>query len=350
MKKSVWIQVIVLYVLSANVQSAVLTVSNNPSAPAQYSTVSDAIAAASVGDTIYLLGSTTTYGNFTVPKRLTIMGAGYDVVGTDYNLPTTVDYVTLDSTLSGPIDGVTLVGLSCNGSITYASGDRGYIDNVTIKRCKVNYYINVSGNNWNIINNIINGNIDFGNYNTIFVANNVFYNSILTSSNQSSVYVLNNLFLYSTYNQFSYVSNANVYNNIFYANSVSVYSSLNNVFNNNISYNTSNYTLPPSGNSGTGNLQQTDPQFVSQSSIPAPGSGTIPITDLKNYDWRLKPASPGKNAGTDNTDIGIYGGPYPWPGFTGMPNLPVIEKFYIKNPVTHKDSTLKIYIKARVQQ
>ncbi|MGC8802196.1 MAG: hypothetical protein ACP5PS_00245 [Bacteroidales bacterium] len=34
----------------------------------------------------------------------------------------------------------------------------------------------------------------------------------------------------------------------------------------------------------------------------------------------------------------------------GMPNLPVIENFYIKNPVTHKDSTLKIYIKAKVQQ
>jgi hypothetical protein len=330
------------------VQGTVRTVSNNPSAPAQYSTVTSAIAAASVGDTIYLLGSNTSYGDITIPKRLTIIGAGYDVAGTDYNLPSTVGYVYLDSTLSGPIDGVTLAGLSIS-SVSYASGDRGFIDQVTIKRCKV-YYIYVSGNNWNIYNCIIDGALDAGNYTNLFVSNNIFYSAYIASSNQSSVYLINNLFLYYSSTEFSSISNANIFNNIFYANGVTVYNSINNVFNNNISYNSSDFTLPPAGNSGTGNIQQTDPQFVSQSTIPAPGSGTVTIDNLKNYDWRLKATSPGKNAGTDGTDIGIYGGSYPWPGFTGMPNLPVIEKFYIKNPVTHKDSTLKIYIKARVQQ
>ncbi|HOK50653.1 MAG TPA: hypothetical protein PLD12_01805 [Bacteroidales bacterium] len=349
MKKLICIQVVSLFLFSVYVKGAVLTVSNNPSAPAQYSTVSAVITAASVGDTIYLLGSNSTYGDITIPKRLTIIGAGYDVLGTDYNLATTVGTVYLDSTLSGPIDGVKLIGLSIS-TIYYSSGDRGYIDNVAIKRCKINGYIYVSGNYWNIINNIIGGTLDIGNYGNIFIANNVFYQSYLYYSNQSSVYVINNLFLYYTSNQFSSVSNANVYNNIFYANSVAVYNSINNVFNNNISYNTSNYTLPPAGNSGTGNIQQTDPKFVSQATIPAPGSGTIAMVNLKDYDWHLQATSPGKNAGSDGTDIGIYGGSYPWPGFTGMPNLPVIESFYIKNPVLHKDSTLKIYIKAKVQQ
>ncbi|MGC8822999.1 MAG: hypothetical protein ACP5PZ_00165 [Bacteroidales bacterium] len=273
------------------------------------------------------------------------------MVGTDYNLSTQVGYVTLDSTLSGPIDGVTLLGLSMYG-ISYASGDLGYIDNVTVKRCRIGGYVYVSGSNWSIVNNIINNvTIYIGNFTNLFVANNVFYQGSFYNSNQASVYIINNLFLY--YNSsylFQTVSNANIYNNIFYANSVTVYNSVNNVFNNNLSYNTSNYTLPPAGNSGTGNIQQTDPQFVSQSSIPAPGSGTIAVDNLKDFDWHLKGTSPGKNAGTDGTDLGIYGGSYPWSGFTGMPNLPVIENFYIKNPVTHKDSTLKIYIKAKVQQ
>ncbi|MGC8802197.1 MAG: hypothetical protein ACP5PS_00250 [Bacteroidales bacterium] len=254
-----------------SVHGTVLTVSNNPSAPAQYNTVSAAIAAANVGDTLYLLGSNTSYGDFTIPKRLTVIGAGYDVVGTDYNLSTQVGYVTLDSTLSGPIDGVTLLGLSMYG-ISSASGDLGYIDNVTVKRCRIGGYVYVSGSNWSIVNNIINNvTIYIGNFTNLFVANNVFYQGSFYNSNQASVYIINNLFLY--YNSsylFQTVSNANIYNNIFYANSVTVYNSVNNVFNNNLSYNTSNYTLPPAGNSGTGNIQQTDPQFVSQSSIPAP--------------------------------------------------------------------------------
>lgn len=349
MKKSVWIQVLFLFIISLSVHGAVLTVSNNPSAPAQYSTVSAAITAASVGDTLYLLGSNTSYGDITIPKRLTIIGAGYDVVGTDYNLPTTLGYVTLDSTLSGPIDGVTLIGLSIY-TISYASSDLGYIDNVTIKRCKIGGYVYISGGNWSIVNNILNY-VNIGNFTNLFIANNVFYQGSFYNSNQASVYIINNLFLYyNSSSMFYNVSNANIYNNIFYANSVTVYNSVNNVFNNNLSYNTSDYTLPPAGNSGTGNIQQTDPKFVSQATIPAPGSGTVAMANLKDYDWHLQGTSSGKNAGTDGTDLGIYGGSYPWPGFTGMPNLPVIENFYIKNPITHKDSTLKIYIKAKVQK
>ncbi|MCX7987607.1 MAG: hypothetical protein N2662_11780 [Bacteroidales bacterium] len=348
MKTFVFFQFLLLFLFSS-LQSAVLTVSNNPSAPAQYNNPASAIAASNVGDTVYILGSNTSYGDITITKKLTIIGAGYDVAGTDYNLPSVVNSIYLDSTLSGPIDGINLIGLDIY-YLSYASGDRGFIDNLIIRRCKIRGYLYVSGQNWSIYNNIINGGMDIGNYTNIYISNNIFYNGQIYNSNQSSVYILNNLFLYYSSTQFYNINNANIYNNIFYANVVSVYGSANNVFNNNISYNSTNFTLPPSGNSGTGNIQQTDPQFISQSTIPAPGSGTIAIGDLKSYNWRLKATSPAKSAGTDGSDLGIYGGSYPWPDFSGMPNVPVIEKFYIKNPVTHKDSTLKIYIKARIQQ
>ncbi|MCX7986130.1 MAG: hypothetical protein N2662_04260 [Bacteroidales bacterium] len=330
-------------------EAKIYTVSNNVSAPAQYNSLSAAISAASYGDTIYVMGSQSSYGDFIVNKKLTIIGTGYDVSGTDYNLSVTVGTITLDSTLIAPIDGITLVGINFY-RVNYASGDRGYIDNVIIKNCMVRWDIIVCGRNWTIYNNIIDGPIDIGNYPNVFITNNIFYKGQIINSNQSSVFVINNLFIYYNNSYFlDNVKNSNIYNNIFYDNRVSVNNSTSNVFNNNISYNASlDYLLPPAGNSGTNNFQQTDPQFVSLN-IPAPGSGSIAIANLKNYNWRLRTTSPGKNAGTDGTDIGIYGGPYPWPGFTGMPNLPVIEKFYIKNPITHKDSTLKIFIKARIQ-
>ncbi len=333
-----------------SLHATVRTVSNYASTPAQYNTVQAAINASTEGDTIYINGSPTNYGDFVIDRRLTIIGAGYDVSGTDYNFNTSVGYITFDSVFNHTVAGTQLMGLEINGQISYASGDNGNIHNITIKRCLVNSYLYVSGNNWLIINNLIRYPIYLNNFNNTLISNNILFQAYLYNSSQSSLYVMNNLFIYYSGSYLIYsLTNANIFNNIFYACDVSAYNSINNVFNNNLSYNTANYTLPPTGNSGTGNLQQQDPKFMDQSSIPAPGQTPIAYNALKNYNWRLQASSPAKNAGTDETDLGIYGGPYPWPGFTGMPNIPVIQSFYIKNPVLQKTDQLKIVIKATKQ-
>jgi len=54
-----------------------LTVSNNPNAVAQYTDIPPAIAAASPGDTIYVGGSPNSYSNFTIDRKLVIIGAGF---------------------------------------------------------------------------------------------------------------------------------------------------------------------------------------------------------------------------------------------------------------------------------
>lgn len=330
-------------------QAAVLTVSNNPSSPGQYPDVQSAITNSAVNDTIYIQPSPTDYSGFTINKRLTILGGGYDVNNTDYKLKTEINgYVYFDTTtlITDPVSGSKLAGLSFVYPISYASGDRGYIHNVTIERCYTSNYIYISGNNWLIKNCIINSSIDVGYYKNLVIANNFIVGTNINYTNQTSVYILNNIFLNnSSYDLYS-SSFANVYNNIFYNNTSGT--GTNCIYNNNITYASTPVTLPTANNTGSGNLNQKDPKFVS-TNIPAPGT-TINWYDLKKYDWHLQAGSPGYLAGTDGLDIGVYGGPYPWVNFTGQTALPLVQVFNIKNPVVKKDGSINVVIKAKTQK
>ena len=64
------------------------------------------------------------------------------------------------------------------------------------------------------------------------------------------------------------------------------------------------------------------------------------------FDYSLQPSSPGVNAGTDGTDIGIFGGI----GFsiTGEPDdLPVVTRFDILNPMVPQNGSLRVRIEGR---
>ena len=64
--------------LCVNIYATVRTVSNNPSTIAQFNTIQAAVNASSSGDTIYVQGSPTRYGGFSIQdKRLTIIGPGW---------------------------------------------------------------------------------------------------------------------------------------------------------------------------------------------------------------------------------------------------------------------------------
>jgi hypothetical protein len=56
----------------------VLTVSNRTGSSAQYATIAAAISDAIAGDTIYVQGSETDYGNIDLNKRLVFMGPGHN--------------------------------------------------------------------------------------------------------------------------------------------------------------------------------------------------------------------------------------------------------------------------------
>ena len=66
-------------------------------------------------------------------------------------------------------------------------------------------------------------------------------------------------------------------------------------------------------------------------------------------DFHIQADGNGKNFGTDGTDVGIYGGLYPWPeemtGFFPSENTPKIIDMEIKNTITNK--TIDVNLKAK---
>jgi hypothetical protein len=66
-----------------------------------------------------------------------------------------------------------------------------------------------------------------------------------------------------------------------------------------------------------------------------------------DHNFHLKTSSPGKNAGTDGTDIGIYGGM----GFseTREPPIPIIRAFSIQNGVVAPNGKLSIKVRAEAK-
>src|SRR5579864_1459109 len=71
----------------------VITVSNNAVNAGKYTNLQTAVNAASSGDTIYVSGSPTSYGAITISTpRLTLIGAGYNATGLQYNYSSIVDY------------------------------------------------------------------------------------------------------------------------------------------------------------------------------------------------------------------------------------------------------------------
>jgi hypothetical protein len=104
-------------------------------------------------------------------------------------------------------------------------------------------------------------------------------------------------------------------------------------------------------NGGGNNLMATDPQFEDF-------DNTILYQNLwenQFSDFRLAAGSPGIDAGTDGTDIGIYGGSTPWPdggepgsGFqlAPMPPIPQVTYLNIINAVIGAGDQLEVEIKA----
>ncbi len=339
--------------------ATIITVSNNPvdSAAAMYSSLQVAINAASPGDTIYVSGSPTSYGNITIVKQLTLIGAGYnsnnqfgfkselgDVGLTEAGLPT-------PSSPSGTF--ITGFRISLVQDVTAYS-----IDNITLTRNSIgNICIYSSAANhdsgWNIINNIIttaySPNIDGANYEyNILIANNIFNSAQIKDLSQPTVLITNNIFL-NIFSAIGGLSNIIMSNNIFFGAGVGSDASHADycTFNNNISYGGSTTTFSYGTNSSSGNFEDVSPEFVSVSGVGFNFS----------YDYHLQGTSPGINAGTDGKDIGIYGGTYAFPSggdvpwqTSPLPAIPQIMQMDVLNSVLPADSTLQIQIKARKQK
>ncbi|MFN8208981.1 MAG: hypothetical protein U0T82_16475 [Bacteroidales bacterium] len=327
---------LLLVMTSPDVFSTILTVSNNSAISAQYSSITAAINAANSGDTLYVHGSGTSYGDVTLRKRLVIIGPGYYPADPS-GVPAQFGSFYLD-TLNGVsgASGSYFSGLTMN-SFNSLSGYSGKItNNITIKRCKINNscyigYSNTEVHNWILSESLI--------YNVSYSTNNSLSSGILINncvmSYSSNVYrtIFTNNVVYNVPN----FSECNVSNCIFISsagNNSSVFSTFdNNLFSSAINFTNANNTFAPANQATT----NSDPQFAGGTA-----TGYLTIND-----YHLQSGSAGHNAGTDGKDLGVYGGPGIIWG--GAPPVPTVYLYSLKPNYVQSNGTLNITIGVKNQ-
>lgn len=338
--------------------AGIITVDNRVGSGANYTSVGAAISAASNGDTIYIHPSSVSYGDINVNKQLTFIGPGHNPEYTG-GMAASLNSITLKTGSSGSkFTGLSISLIKCDvwqqaddiviannyissaGPIGGAYGDNAGSNNWLIEGnviietegcggCKV---IDLKGgglgisSNWIFRNNFIqskasNGNVLFSKLNsTTILENNIIYfrkSTPIFSVDVTGGEFRNNIF---------WVSNSG-FTDI-------TEDATNLLFMNNITYHSNGTLLDLVG---TDNINNTDPEFVSVSGNP----------DF-NYDddFSLSPTSPAHNAGTDGTDLGIFGANFPF-RMEGYPqHFPRLQWFQVSSTVVPQGGTLEINLKA----
>lgn len=187
--------VFLLFFFSLSIQAQIHTVDNgNPGA--DYTDLQDAIDNASEGDTIYVAGSFTPYGNISVNKQLTIFGDGYYITGD--RKPTELGDVSFVNGSSQSH----IAGVLAN-SFQKTSGHTS--DSLHISDSKAKYCLLQGGQYHKINGNIFEGNhfslsLGYGanpniyNAQNVTVENNIIYSRVVYSTYSSNL-IQNNTFL-----------------------------------------------------------------------------------------------------------------------------------------------------------
>jgi len=288
------------------------TVNNDPAASAQFHNLQEAIHAAANGDTIHIAGSPIPYGDVTLAKRLILIGAGYsDITG----FKSVISNLTLEtSSDNAPPSGSIIIGIYFMGKID--AFENYIISDVLVANCQfVSSFSFIDfrkADAWIIRNNWFGnsvGNLSFSHETTnMLVEGNIFsdHNAEITSNNDLTIGGQNAAEVLFTNNYFFTVdialNNAIFQNNVF--SNCTFTADGNRTFRNNLFY------LGTAPDDPTCDFQENlegNPLFVDEGDAP----GVYNFTNI-----RLQENSPGRHAGTDGTDIGIYGGDHPFKTFS----------------------------------
>ena len=280
-----------------------------------YNDIETAIEQAQAGDTVYLpAGLIQLQNDLVIDKRLSLVGVGWDINTLQTTFPTEINKII---TFTENANGSLLTGCKINGNIYL--GNSSAVQDIKLIRNQIigavcYIYIYAGSSNISIRENYIylrTGNQQFNISanpastsnlpHNCFIENNIFScgGTALILSIKNS-YVINNVFDASfglNDNSYNIKTNYTIVQNNYIRNTITYFPSLyageNNIFNNNAFGN--DVTFPGGSNTGVDNLmnQAFDDTFE---------SGT----------YHVKATSLCKNAGTDGTDIGIYGGVFPY--------------------------------------
>ena len=311
-------------IFTINVANAtVKTVSNNVNTPGQYSTLAGAITYAGSGDTIYLTPSPITYGDIRISNsHLTIIGGGYNNPATQDNLTTIVGNIWI----SGNNSYFTCSGLQVTN--VYYDNYTNYNQSsyITISLCNISGYLSIGGSNWVVQNCIIADlRIGFGQSNSVYslqnaISNTAVRNNIVTGAVTGIPFLSQNYFYHNIFEgHINNLSNCTFNDNIFFYSDLANSTGQSNcVFNNNGVY-SGNASAELNYMSANGNISNNN---VSSSISPIFNnsvSSAQNFAGLLNYDWTIVSGAPENNTATDGTDMGIYGGSFPMPYYSGFP-------------------------------
>ena len=345
MKNLVLQFIIMLVLLAGSIKAQSLIAVQNGGEPVFYQQVDSALFHSQDGDTIYIPGGTW-YITQPVNKRLHLIGAGHNPDSTIATFQTTLIGNLSFSTGSsyGSFTGFYLIG--------YIQVLDATVVSCSISRCHIKYGINLysSNDNFSFIENILEG----GFWASVGPSSCTFFNNIIAACHWYSgdepimpfidSFFKNNVFLdnmqaggcQSIVSQYSLFEN-NIFIGYFFSN---VYCFVfNSTFKNNLFSDWSPPPYPYSSNvcSNSINNQPLNSIFVNWSGT------TFVYTD----DYHLQSGCPGKNAGTDGTDMGIYGGSFPWKEGS-VPFNPHIQLVNIAD-TTDQNGNLNVNIRVAAQ-
>lgn len=317
-----------------------------------YQNLDSAMAHAVDGDIMYLPGGSFTPagGTWVINKRINVYGAGY--------FPDS-SFATGQTILNGNInirtgaDGGLIQGLYVTGNITFGTNNtNNLINGYSISRCLVvgqlilsydNSNHNPTSSNIYLSENVFRNAVYLSQVKNLLISKNIFENSVIETD--GLVTFRNNIFLYQANNHCSGHTFYNIKGTLFYDNIINhagCYGVYGGSFTGNVFYNNMfsvNITFPWAGNLGYFNI-------VSQNINDIYVSHTLQIYNYQN-DYHLKPSSPGVGAGSDGTDIGLYGTTQPFKA-GGVPQNPHIQTKNIA-PTTNSQGQLPINIRVGAQ-
>lgn len=331
--------------ISLQVQAKVWRVNNILGVNANFTNLPAALSSASVvnGDTLYIEGSPTIYGGFTLNKKLVIIGTGYFLSGTNSNPglqanPYSSSFggqaIVFDSTASGSV----LMGLD-NFFMGVGSVLGSATDSITITRCNFGgigiYYgatANTTMKGWKVNKSYITGTIGDFLIQDWEVRNNIIIGGITLTSLSNS----NNIFRNNVFRSGITIYNGYFANNIISNNSCTF---LNVTLKNNLCVGAPAGFSTYAGTNGNINNQSDAALFEALANNSTDGF------------WRLKPGSPAIGAGLTigavvSPDCGAYGGPDPYI-ISGIPNIPTIYTLTVPASIPAGTATMNITVSTK---
>jgi len=308
-----------LFLWATQAQAQTIIVQKGAVATA-YKTLEAAVAAADDGATVYIpsgnhtiTGSPVIAGSarantLLIDKKLNLIGAGASE-GLLYNT-----VIAGSIALSTEASGSRLEGFSLTGTNTNIYADN--ISNFLLKRCRL---APAGGSGGVYFSGKGNGNVIRENNLTWVIQQISWYGNMgyPTDGTYTEVHIQNNIIASSGSAHFRYLKNALITNNFLTG---AGYQIVTNTYQCVVSNNIINYSPDPdSGGSSYNNFSYN----LCTGSFSAPGQDNhntvgfnfenVPIANIfvDQVRYQLKETCVGKNAGTDGTDIGIYGGTEP---------------------------------------